>query len=1408
MKQDTRRHAFRDAKLLQFTNGPPGNNEGSDGSMWAARIEGGLAMYVKDAGSWFRVGGDAISAQTSEVSSDNASSGVMVLGYGGGATGDSGGHISILSQLSDVSGTTGTGSTVVMDTSPTITTADLNTPDIDGGTVDGITSLTVADHVDIGNYKLTAKAFTASDLTSGRVTFAGTAGLLADDADLTFSGQTLTATKIGAFQATGAIDFNDQNMTKVDIDSGDISAATISGGLTWSSAQDMNSQALTNVNIDSGDISAATISGGLTWSSAQDMNSQALTNVNIDGGDISASTISGGLTWSSAQDFATGTTTIATVDCNAGAIDGTTIGLSSHTTIKGTTIDATTDFTVGTTVITSGVITDATLSLAGDVDCTGAHSATTYDADTDFTVGNTVITTNKIDHSGTLNIDAVTEVEISTPTLDVDVTDATINSATSTILTAPTTQIVATTGAATLDVNATTLTMDGTTGTINYADKLTLDSTTETEMNTALLDINAGTEVELTTATFDVDATTLTMHGTTGTINYADKLTLDSTTETEMNTALLDINAGTEVELTTATFDVDATTLTMSGTTATITYPTTNITASTIVDMTTPELQISGDIDIAGDIDMATGKLITWVDDNTKISGTATTLDLNSDGTINITGPTVDINGTLTSKFVVTGEDQDLQIKALGGGADQTLNFVSQGTSVNAMVFNASAGGMNIDAALGLTIDAGDNMIFTSTTGSIDLETSGEDGDIKIKSAHTTAGSALWIDCNADASSLVNLDAGILDIDASGSITIDSAGTIGIGIDDVDQAINIGTQGERTISIGTGAFPDTINIGNAEGATAVNVTTGSGGLTMTTGTNGNVSIDPHGTGNLTLGSADNTTTALAGNIMTVTSAGTMTIDSGGVLIIDTDGTDNISLGVEAVAKTITVGNAASTMVDINALALDFDGGSITMDGTSVSIDGTLDSNLTVTGSAKDLDIAVAGGGAQELRIVSAGEGDGSPAMKLDVTAGSMKIAPSLIDGRRLALGNSSSTYMAFTPGSAATEKIYIGNVGGTSDLAMKFEAISGGMTLYAGTVFNVDAVGAITIDSSAGTIGIGVDDIDQDINIGTDGERAIYMGYGAKEVTVGIGNSEAETSVTILSGTGDINMGSEDNVGISAKYDISLTTTTADGEIKLVSAHTAGRALHIDCNAHTASEVDIDAGIMTVSTSNTGQSSYALGSAGGINLSPTTHTYHASGKKISWNSDGTDEYIYAGVDSDMELKTSKRLTLRHDNAVGEAANIRQIKLDSKVQVGDSFYFSNATAISDLDPNTYSVTPTVYYPSDNAEGFRYKVNGVNAVAEGEMPTTNNINTINVSGLSWKNTTIDCGTTNVWDIQKSTPEDAESYDGDMTANYSLLGFTNFYRGSDTRKELINGNWYTRNSVGIWEDRDVHT
>jgi hypothetical protein len=144
--------------------------------------------------------------------------------------------------------------------------------DINGGTVDAITSLTVANDVDVGNYKVTAKAFEASDLTAGRITFAGSNGLLADDSDLTFSTDTLTATKIGAFEAAGAINFADQNMTNVDIDSGDMTGVTVSGSLTWGAHQDFVTYNVTTGGILKLDVdgSAENAAGSLTMGAGDD----------------------------------------------------------------------------------------------------------------------------------------------------------------------------------------------------------------------------------------------------------------------------------------------------------------------------------------------------------------------------------------------------------------------------------------------------------------------------------------------------------------------------------------------------------------------------------------------------------------------------------------------------------------------------------------------------------------------------------------------------------------------------------------------------------------------------------------------------------------------------------------------------------------------------------------------------------------------------------------------------------------------------------------------------------------------------------------------------------------------------------------------------------------------------------
>jgi hypothetical protein len=81
----------------------------------------------------------------------------------------------------------------------------------------------------------------------------------------------------------------------------------------------------------------------------------------------------------------TGEVNLSKVDIDAGAIDGTAIGASSHTTGKFTTCDATTDFTIGGTVITNNTITDdGTLA----INSTTETVFNSLSADVDFRIEN------------------------------------------------------------------------------------------------------------------------------------------------------------------------------------------------------------------------------------------------------------------------------------------------------------------------------------------------------------------------------------------------------------------------------------------------------------------------------------------------------------------------------------------------------------------------------------------------------------------------------------------------------------------------------------------------------------------------------------------------------------------------------------------------------------------------------------------------------------------------------------------------------------------------------------------------------------------------------------------------------------------------------------------------------------
>ena len=77
-------------------------------------------------------------------------------------------------------------------------------------------------------------------------------------------------------------------------------------------------------------------------------------------------------------------------------------------------------------------------------------------------------------------------------------------------------------------------------------------------------------------------------------------------------------------------------------------------------------------------------------------------------------------------------------------------------------------------------------------------------------------------------------------------------------------------------------------------------------------------------------------------------------------------------------------------------------------------------------------------------------------------------------------------------GGTAAKTLIMGSTASTS--ATTVQTGTGAMTVTAGGIFDVNATGAVTIDSSGGAISIGADSVAQAINIGTAGDRIIAIG--------------------------------------------------------------------------------------------------------------------------------------------------------------------------------------------------------------------------------------------------------------------------------------------------------------------------
>jgi hypothetical protein len=326
--------------------------------------------------------------------------------------------------------------------------------------------------------------------------------------------------------------------------------------------------------------------------------------------------------------------------------------------------------------------------------------------------------------------------------------------------------------------------------------------------------------------------------------------------------------------------------------------------------------------------------------------------------------------------------------------------------------------------------------------------------------------------------------AGAVDIQATGAVAIDSSGAaITIGGDADAQNISIGTAGARPqIDVGSIAVLDL----NLE-ADQIDIGAGAQNHTINIGTSAFAQLieigDTTGASSLKLYSG-------SGNVVVDSGAGTLTLDSDGVLELNASGgaisigndanAQDINIGTGGAARTITVGNATGA----TALDLLAGTGGVAVDTTSgggISLDAVgAASNFTVAAGAGGQDLTLSVTGAFDSSLLLASAGTGVDAIGLSATAGGIL----------------------------------------------------------------VDAAGAIEINSSAGEIRIGNDDVAQDIKIGTQGGRDITLGsIAAGTLTIeadviDIGQGYLGHNINI----GLSNGGIANHVKIGANYESSTTS--------------------------------------------------------------------------------------------------------------------------------------------------------------------------------------------------------------------------------------------------------------------------
>ena len=216
------------------------------------------------------------------------------------------------------------------------------------------------------------------------------------------------------------------------------------------------------------------------------------------------------------------------------------------------------------------------------------------------------------------------------------------------------------------------------------------------------------------------------------------------------------------------------------------------------------------------------------------------------------------------------------------------------------------------------------------------------------------------------------------------------------------------------------------------------------------------------------------------------------VGTNGSFVVET-GTGDIEIGVDAVAKDISFGNATgASSLTLAAGTGDYTStstGTMTLDSAGVLELNSSAGIISIGNKAVAQNIEIGTGGA--ARVITIGNSTGASQVVLNCGTDGVSIGTSA--------NAHTSTFGSTNTTSAAT-----------------IQAGSGAMTFTAGGIWDVNAVGAVTIDSTGGALSIG------------SGAHAngISIGNGIAARTIVMGNATGTTSIALNTGTGALELGS------------------------------------------------------------------------------------------------------------------------------------------------------------------------------------------------------------------------------------------------------------------------------------------